>query len=141
VIREGGWRIRIGIRRVAVMFATSFCVGVRFSFLSDLKGVLVAVSTTAVVTAASVRGRIGRRRRERRRRCRHEKRFGSEGLVRIGEICNTKTSFFYNKSSAWINPFFLFFLSNLSSLINWFFLLFFCFKPNTQLQRLIPRVL
>lgn len=45
------------------MFATSFCVRVRFGFLSDLKGVLVvAVSAAAVVTLATVRGRIRRER-------------------------------------------------------------------------------
>lgn len=56
------------------MPATSFCVRVRFGFLSDLEGVLVAVSASAVVTPATVRGRIGRGRERRRRGRRHEER-------------------------------------------------------------------
>lgn len=45
------------------MLATSFGVRVRLRFLSDLKGVfVVAVSAAAVVTLATVRGRIRRER-------------------------------------------------------------------------------
>lgn len=74
VIREGRWRIGIGIGRVAVMPTASFSagLGLGLALLSNLERVLIAASAMAVVTPATARRRVvgGR---ERGRRGRHHK--------------------------------------------------------------------